>query len=359
MCVCHAIQRFPNRIGITVVQHPGERHHPFNTARLARLGLKQVDVQMAWDGRIERPPLSTHAALLYPAEGARDLATIPAEQLPDHLVVLDGTWPQARSLYRDNPWISGLPHVALSPDKPGAYRIRKEPAAHCLSTIESIASALAICEPDSPGIDHLLDGFTALIEGQLAHRSQAKPSPRRPVRSGPSRTQQLHQRWSDVVVLYVETTPARGTVPAASLQLVQVTAFRPATQQAFDCIVQVNGPTNECKIRHMELGEEDLSTAVPFATVQSQWKRFRTESDLYVAWSWAGAEEALEKLGEPTSVVRLKSVYCNVRRGPSGRPDQVLLREGLQPMTVATRGRAANRLGNAAALAHWLAEQGA
>ena len=43
-----------------------------------------------------------------------------------HLLVLDGTWSQARALYRQNPWLTGIPHFQLSPEAPSRYRIYQQ-----------------------------------------------------------------------------------------------------------------------------------------------------------------------------------------------------------------------------------------
>lgn len=170
LCICHAVHSIETRTVVTVVQHPGEHDHPFNTARLARMALNRLEVKLAPKCHLDRPELLAGAALLFPGEGACDLAAMPVHELPTHLVVLDGTWSQAAALHRENAWLRTLSQVQISPAGPSNYRIRKGPAPHCLSTIESIAAALAICEPENSGLSGLLDGFNALIEGQLAQR---------------------------------------------------------------------------------------------------------------------------------------------------------------------------------------------
>ena len=48
-CLCARIRRLDNRTPIAILQHPRERAHPIGTARLARLGLSNVHVEVAWD----------------------------------------------------------------------------------------------------------------------------------------------------------------------------------------------------------------------------------------------------------------------------------------------------------------------
>jgi len=360
MCVCDAIEVIHNKTAITVIQHPGERAHPFNTARLTRLTLARSEVRVAWKGAMEPLQLPADTALLFPGEAAVDLEDLAPGSRPSHLVVLDGTWPQARSLYRQNPWLRQLRHVQLSPKTPSSYRIRREPALHCLSTIESIDAALRVCEPDTPGLGRLLAGFDALVEGQLAHRSRNGAQPRRLERKPckPTQVSLLQSRWQDVVVVYAETTPARGGVPDEQLELAQWVAFRPATGVIFDHIARVEQVPNSCQLEHMELTQQQLARAPSFEQLSLAWRQFRRPTDLFVAWSRAGALTALRALADDARVMHLKSMYCNLRRGPSGTPDQVLAREQIDPWEVEARGRAGARIGNASALVEWLAAQG-
>lgn len=351
LCVCGAIVRVPNRTPVTVVQHPGERRHVFNTVRLARLALEQCDVQVAWDVELEPLPLPEGAALLYPGPDALDLAHAAP---PSHLVVLDGTWPQAKALYKANPWLQQLPHVQLMPEEPSAYAIRREPAPHCLSSIESITAALRLCEPDNPAIDDLLLGFHALVNGQITHRAKQPGRPRTLQRASGTQRERLARDWDRIVVVYAETTPLRGMDDGLGTQVLQLTAVRPASGEVFDHLAAVRVPPNACVLDHMELVEAEVHAAATFRELAEHWSDFRRPDDQFVAWSLGGAMTAFEHLGETVPITPLKSIYCNIHKGPSGRPDQVLAREGVTYEHVPVRGRAARRLGIASALAGWL-----
>lgn len=185
-CVCDLVTPVDNRTRVVIVQHPRERRHPFGTVRLARLGLRNAEVHVASRSDDERtrcePPVPQGAALLYPPS-----ASVPATPLdelsepPPALVVLDGTWPCSRGLLRDNAWLRALPRVALTPTRPGRYRIRRAPRPGIqLSTIEAIVGALRILEPDTPGLLGLLDAFERMIDHQIAlqdRHSHSQPSP--------------------------------------------------------------------------------------------------------------------------------------------------------------------------------------
>ena len=171
VCLCDRIRPVNNRTGIIILQHPEERFHPIGTARIARLSLTRVQLTVRWqeDLRHQNKPLDLppRTGLLYPGPDARDVADLDPTQRPDHLVILDGTWSQAKALFKTEPELAALPRYAIHPTAPSRYRIRKEPEAHCLSTIESIAHALKHLEPDNPDLAHLLDPFDAMVEDQL------------------------------------------------------------------------------------------------------------------------------------------------------------------------------------------------
>jgi DTW domain-containing protein len=173
-CICDLVRPVDNRTRVMIVQHGAERRHPFGTARLARVGLRNAEVFVAHRddaGRNCCPPRALPgAALLYPAPGAVRLDLLP--EPPRTLVVLDGTWSTAAKLRRDNAWLQALPTVALAPAAPGRYRIRRAPRPDVqLSTIEAIVAALGAIEPETPGLAGLLAAFDGMIDRQilLAH----------------------------------------------------------------------------------------------------------------------------------------------------------------------------------------------
>lgn len=174
LCLCGRCRRVDNRTGIIILQHPREARHPFGTARIAALCLGNVRVEVA-----NRAPdrsvrhevhLPTETALLYPSPGATELSQLPPVARPRHLLLLDGTWSHAGRLLRDNPWLSSLLRVKITPAEPSRYRVRKEPKPHYLSTIESIALGLQVLEPETEGIEHLFAIFDAMISEHLATR---------------------------------------------------------------------------------------------------------------------------------------------------------------------------------------------
>jgi len=61
---------------------------------------------------------------------------------PVTLVVVDGTWSQARNVVRDNPVLQALPRYAFATPEPSSTGIRREPRAENVSTIEALMHVL-------------------------------------------------------------------------------------------------------------------------------------------------------------------------------------------------------------------------
>ena len=170
-CICSSITRVANTTGILILQHPRERFHAIGTVRFARLGLSNVRIAPCVpdeDATAVRAQLPGGTALLYPAPGARDLATLAGEDRPQHLLVLDGTWTHARKMYGAQRWLHDLPHVRLTPGTASRYRLRREPRPDYVATLEAIVAALRILEPETAGLDELLDSFSTMIDRQAA-----------------------------------------------------------------------------------------------------------------------------------------------------------------------------------------------
>jgi DTW domain-containing protein YfiP len=83
----------------------------------------------------------------------------PAAPAPERIVVLDGSWSQARRMLQRIPALRALPRLALAPPAPapGAPRLRRPTVDGGVSTIEAMALALArLGEPDAAaGLDRL------------------------------------------------------------------------------------------------------------------------------------------------------------------------------------------------------------
>ncbi len=169
-CFCAVIPTIDNQTEVLILQHRREHFHPFNTARIVQRALQNscllVDRNQQLAARLVLKP---GAVLLYPGPGVALLQDLPADRRPEQLVILDGTWNHVKTLLRDLPVLHSLPCYQLAPTAPSRFRIRLEPSAACLSTVEATVAALRILEPHTPGFDQLLNAFDQMIARQLTH----------------------------------------------------------------------------------------------------------------------------------------------------------------------------------------------
>ncbi|MCP4867849.1 MAG: DTW domain-containing protein [Proteobacteria bacterium] len=341
LCVCGSLEAIPNAVRVHVLQHPRERHHPIGTARLLRLGLQSVRVhvlELVGRGGESKPAaLPPGAGLLYPSADARDLSVLPADERPEHLVVIDGTWSHAHQVHRDNPWISELPRYSLPEGEESRYRIRAEPRPECLSTVESVVRALRFLQPDLAGTDSLLAAFDAMIDAQIeASRRPSRHSVRK-VRRGPSRAvpNALKGPPDQIIALYTEwAPPPRG--------LLRVSAVTLDGGRVFDRIVQTECPPDAFHTELLGLAEDALEAALPQADVLEELGRFCAGAQV-LTWE-PRVLRWLQTSRPELSSLLLKGVWGNVSSKAVPALDRVVGELGLTVRPGPVTGRAGTRL---------------
>lgn len=347
-----------------MLQHPRERAHPIGTTRLVRLGLTNAEVRVAWDANaveLDAPAwLPEHAGVLYPSPHARDLETTPSSELPQALVVIDGTWHTARTLHRDKKWLHDLPHFKLSPTSPSRYRIRREPTPVAVSTLEAILGALRILEPDLTGAPALLDAFDAMIDEQLGFVEGGKGRPRglhrRPLASR-RLPRFLVEDFDRLVVAYGESARRNPQEPR---ELVQWGAVHVATGQTFERLIR---PTFELpSVRHLEhmgLASSDFEGAADIRCFRHEWPQFLravtvSGAPIVAAWSQGTLELLGLALAQVPSRSAIKGAYRSSHSQYEGSLEDVAEREGWSPVPLPFKGRAARRVGATLAVAQGL-----
>lgn len=193
VCVCERVVELPTRPRVCVLMHPQEQDMVLGSARLAVQLLPKAElvVGLSWAslahvvGEGAKP---RDWAVLYPSQlprslTARELAAPavlmdrsgkPLKQTAvKGLLVLDGTWSQAKTLWWRNPWLLRMSRIVLNPREASIYgKLRKEPRKQYLSTLESIADALvALGEPPATR-ETMRRIFRALV--QRARDARAK-----------------------------------------------------------------------------------------------------------------------------------------------------------------------------------------
>jgi hypothetical protein len=359
MCRCATLPVVPTRTRIVVLQHPHEHRHPFGTARLLRLCMPNATLHVAYGGLSGVPrcdvAVPPDAAVLFPHPGAEDLAAVRPDARPTTLVVLDGTWAHARRLHRENPWLHQLRHVRLHPDRPSNYRIRREPRADYVSTLEAVVTAIGVLEPDTPHTDQLLAAFDRMIDQQLDHVAEVRRRGRRKrPRQRACRTLSPLLADPRLVVAYAESALPGGD-PAAARELIQWTAVRLDTGATFEAALRPAGAwPSPHHLAHMGLSATDLAAGEPLAAARARFLAFAGADAPVATWTQSSLDWGAPLLAADQPRTALKTSYCNLRNEPAGFLEHVVARAGLAPVAVACRGRAAARLGNAVAITRWL-----
>ncbi len=143
ICVCSVLPRVEARTEIVLIRHITEQLLTSNTGRFAALALPKSRI-LAYGGgeAFDATPLSAPgSALLYCSGPVRPLPFVP-----ERLIVLDGSFRQARRMYKRVPELRDLPEFSLSAPEVTPTRLRRPTQPEGMSTIEAIAAALSVLE---------------------------------------------------------------------------------------------------------------------------------------------------------------------------------------------------------------------
>ncbi|TWB38131.1 tRNA-uridine aminocarboxypropyltransferase [Nitrospirillum pindoramense] len=203
LCVCQGIEPIQTRLEVLVLQHPQEQDVELGSARLLTLGLARgrLKVGLSWPNlakALGRDKAGAEAdprrwAVLYMGSGDDATATPPGTvRLVDKkgqtvedptaladlegLILLDGSWSQAKALWWRNAWLLKLRRLIVHPDFVSAYgNLRREPRRESVSTLEAGAFALAKLEGDDTLVERLRAPFIALVDRYRAVRGNRPP----------------------------------------------------------------------------------------------------------------------------------------------------------------------------------------
>ncbi|WP_290675152.1 tRNA-uridine aminocarboxypropyltransferase [Aquabacterium sp.] len=183
-CICTWITPTANEARVLILQHPLEVKQAKGSARLLQLSLQHAELQVgetfdpdnlhSWLAADETR--TSHTILLYPAHPDLPAPTVDVSKAhPSQikLVVLDGTWRKSLKMLHLHPALQVLPRMALSPDAPSRYLIRKAHRPDQLSTLEATCMALAELEHAPDRYTPLLTAFSSFVSDRLHHSQHA------------------------------------------------------------------------------------------------------------------------------------------------------------------------------------------
>ncbi len=157
-CVCDRIATYPTKRRVLILQHPQERDALLGSAQILEASLPnaKIVIGLSWPklaAALGEESVDTKRwAVLFPdreslGDRAETRGGTPLDPAAlEGIVVLDGTWSKAKTLWWRNPWLNKLNRLSLRPEKPSIYgRMRAEPRREFVSTLESVAGALTLC----------------------------------------------------------------------------------------------------------------------------------------------------------------------------------------------------------------------
>jgi DTW domain-containing protein YfiP len=173
VCICDRVEPVATKLKVVILQHPQEDDALLGTAKLTELTLPNAEIRvgLSWASlehavgtkkKLERDRWAVLAAAKLPGpipaaeqsspvlvmDRSGKLRDLKRHGL-DGIIVLDGTWSQAKTLWWRNAWLLKLPLIVLKPKEPSLYgRLRKSPRKEWVSTLEAVADVLpALGEP--------------------------------------------------------------------------------------------------------------------------------------------------------------------------------------------------------------------
>jgi DTW domain-containing protein len=202
LCVCDGIVPIENKVSVLILQHPQEQDRMLGTARLTSLHFRDavMKIGLSWPslGKILGRTADPHRwAVLY--LGSLKAASLAPEREIvfvnrkgelerdedglmrdiEGIVLLDGTWSQAKALWWRNAWMLKCRRVVLGPRRPSRYgRLRREPRRDGLSTIEAAGMLLSRLERRPEIEEKLAASFERMLERVREHGT-APVAPRR------------------------------------------------------------------------------------------------------------------------------------------------------------------------------------
>nr|WP_269134805.1 tRNA-uridine aminocarboxypropyltransferase [Pseudescherichia vulneris] len=183
-CLCATLQPSSARSRFCLVMFDTEPMKPSNTGRLIADILPDT-AAFQWS-RTEPPQAlldlvadpDYQPMVVFPAAYAgseRQVITMPPSGKPPLFIMLDGTWTEARKMFRKSPYLDRLPVISVDLSRVSAYRLREAQVEGQYCTAE-VAIALLDLAADQHAAQALGDHFSCFRTRYLAGKTQHKGS---------------------------------------------------------------------------------------------------------------------------------------------------------------------------------------
>ncbi|WP_440055302.1 tRNA-uridine aminocarboxypropyltransferase [Pseudoalteromonas sp. T1lg65] len=179
LCICDKVKIANSNVAVCLLMYHNESFKPSNTGRLIADVLPDNHA-FRWDRTDPDPTLLAllsspfyQPIVVFPAEGVeseRVISKVEREEGKKPLFIfLDGTWREAKKMFRKSPYLDSFPVLSIAPDKLSDYKLRVAPHEHQLGTAEVACVVLEECaEHDAAQklTDHFVDFRDAYLKGK-------------------------------------------------------------------------------------------------------------------------------------------------------------------------------------------------
>ncbi|MFC0140975.1 tRNA-uridine aminocarboxypropyltransferase [Erwinia mallotivora] len=183
-CLCDTLQPQQARSLFCLIMFGSKPLKPSNTGRLIAdilpgtqaFGWSRTDPDPALLAAVKNPEVSPLVVFpqSYADAGREVLNTPPLSGNPPLFIMLDGTWSEARKMFRKSPWLDKLPVMSLSLTTPSNYQLREIHAEgqHCTA---EVAAELLMQAGDNAAGAALRQHFDLFRHRYLAGKSFHAP----------------------------------------------------------------------------------------------------------------------------------------------------------------------------------------
>lgn len=182
-CACHLKPTAKTNAAFCLVMYDTEPMKPSNTGRLIADVFPDDTYAFLWSRTSPDPELiallqdpSYSPVVVFPDSYVKpednrvvlsDVSSLPAKPL---YVLLDGTWSEARKMFRKSPYLDHFPVISVRPDTLSEYRLRVASNENQLCTAE-VAGCLLQQQGDSAAASVLQNWFAVFRERYLRTKS--------------------------------------------------------------------------------------------------------------------------------------------------------------------------------------------
>lgn len=193
-CLCPYQAKAESRAKIWLLTHPKEHYKPTNTGRLIRDVLPDTRV-FTWYRTAPDPELialladSRYAPVVIFPDDQQDYShrVVGMDAVVGHqqegrvpvFIILDGTWRQARRIFRKSEYLARLPVLPLATERLTRYRLRKPASDAHLCTAEVAIEVLRQAGDGEAAavLDDYFDVFNDSYAASRRYKAIASPTP--------------------------------------------------------------------------------------------------------------------------------------------------------------------------------------